>query len=136
MIAPVIVVVALGVLGVSNGYPIGDEQGEYGGIDVLADYLNSKPVATVIYDRWLGWELGYYMGQWTDKRRVYFPTPRELVDGAVKLKEIGDRYLVAPKEQALDAWLDALETVGFTVTLDWEHERFVVYRLSPPAWDA
>lgn len=134
--ALVVVMVTLGVMGVSNGYPIGGDGVNYGGIDEVATYLNRKPVATVIYDRWLGWELGYYMGQWTDKRRVYFPTPRELADGAVKLKEIGDRYLVAPKEQALDAWLDALETAGFTVVLDWEHERFVVYRLSPPAWDA
>ena len=39
----------------------------------LARHLNGKPVATVIYDPWLGWELGYYLGVWHDKRRVHYP---------------------------------------------------------------
>ena len=57
-----------------NRLPIGGDRGRHDGIDELARYLNSKPVATVIYDPWLGWELGYYLGQWNNKRRVHFPT--------------------------------------------------------------
>ena len=55
----------------------------YAGVDEVAAYLNAKPVATVIYDHWLGWELDYYLGQWHDKRRVYYPTPSALVENAL-----------------------------------------------------
>lgn len=121
---------------VSTGIPIGGNSGKYTGIDDLADYLNDKPIATVIYDRWLGWELGYYMGQWTNKRRVYYPTPQALVTGALALDEIGERYFVAPENQPVQAWLTALENAGFTTELDYEIARFRVYRLSVPASDA
>lgn len=120
---------------VSSGLPIGGDQGEHDGMDELADYLNSKPVATVIYDPWLGWELGYYMGPWHGKRRVHYPTPAALAEGARALDEIGPRYLVAPIGQALDLWLEALEAAGFSVFADYQSRRFVVYRLLPPALD-
>jgi len=116
--------------------PVGGDKGDYQGIDDLADYLNDKPVATVIYDRWLGWELSYYMGQWTNKRRVYFPTPQALAEGAVALDEIGDRYWVAPLDQPANKWLSALADVGFTSEVDYQTERFIVYRLSVVASDA
>lgn len=116
--------------------PIGGNGGKYQGVNELADYLNSKPIATVIYDRWLGWELGYYMGQWTNKRRVYYPTPNALVAGALELDEIGDRYLIAPMTQDVTSWILALEDVGFIVVLDYEDKRFKSYRLSVPASDA
>ncbi len=120
---------------VSSGLPIGGDQSEYDGIDELADYLNSKPVAAVIYDPWLGWELGYYLGQWHDKRRVHYPSPTALAEGARALDEIEPRYLVAPVGQALDLWLDALEAVGFSVFADYQSRRFRVYRLLPPISD-
>lgn len=112
--------------------PIGGDDGQHDGIDELADYLNSKPVATVIYDTWLDWELDYYMGQWTDKRRVFYPTPDLLVDGALSLDEEGTRYLVAPSTIDVSEWLSALENTGFTIALDHEMLNFVVYSLSPP----
>jgi 4-amino-4-deoxy-L-arabinose transferase-like glycosyltransferase len=118
------------------GIPIGGDKGDYQGIDDLADYLNDKPIATIIYDRWLGWELAYYMGQWTNKRRVYFPTPQALADGATELEEIGDRYLVAPHDQTLTTWLSALESRGFTSDIDYQTKGFIVYRLSVPVSDA
>jgi 4-amino-4-deoxy-L-arabinose transferase-like glycosyltransferase len=113
--------------------PIGSDRGDYTGIDELADYLNAKPIATVIYDRWLGWELGYYMGQWTDKRRVYFPTPEALARGALALDEQGTRYLVAPRNIDHAAWLAALEAANFAVRLDREIAGFLVYEVIPPA---
>jgi len=109
--------------------PIGGNKGDYQEIDDLADYLNDKPIATVIYDRWLGWELAYYMGQWTNKRRVYFPTPNALAKGASALDEMGNRYLVAPIDEPIDAWLSALESIGFTIDVDYQTERFILYRL-------
>lgn len=118
------------------GTLIGGDKGAHHGIDDLADHLNSKPIATVIYDRWLGWELEYYMGQWTNKRRVYFPTPSALTEGALALDEIGDRYWVAPIDQPITTWLTALESAGFTIDVDYQTERFIVYRLSVVASDA
>lgn len=102
------------------------------GIDRLADHLKAKPVAAVIYDPWLGWELGYYLGQWHDKRRVHYPTAEALAAGALALDEIGDRYFVAPVDQPHDAWLAALRRAGFGIALDYERDRFIVYRLTVP----
>ncbi|HEX2619898.1 MAG TPA: glycosyltransferase family 39 protein, partial [Phototrophicaceae bacterium] len=41
----------------------------------LTAYLNAKPLGAIIYDHWLGWETGYYLGAWSDKRKVYYPDP-------------------------------------------------------------
>ncbi len=117
--------------------PIGGDDGSHDGVHRLADYLNTKPVATVIYDRWLDWELDYYMGAWTDKRRVYYPTPAELTAGALALPERDPRYLVAPLADDVprQAWLDALRDAGFTVRRDAQIAGFVVYQVLPPRLD-
>ncbi len=104
----------------------------YIGIDELAAYLNAQPVATVIYDRWLGWELGYYLGQWHDKRMVYYPAPHLLVADALKLCEIGPRYFPAPATQAVGPWLTALDNADFTIEQTFANTEFVVYQLRPP----
>ncbi len=114
---------------------LNEDTHDYSGITALADYLNGQTLGAVVYDRWLGWELGYYMGQWTDKRRVYYPTPDELVAGALELADPAPRYLVAPAGQPVDDWLDALSAAGFTVDRDYLAEGFVAYRLIPP-WAA
>lgn len=112
--------------------PLDAERARYDGIEALAAHLNSKPVATVIYDRWLGWELGYYLGQWSDKRRVYYPTPEMLAAGALALREQGTRYFPVPASQPVTLWLDALREAGFTVEVDLRLPNFVVYALRPP----
>ncbi|GAB5493100.1 MAG: hypothetical protein Phog2KO_33150 [Phototrophicaceae bacterium] len=111
--------------------PIGGDDGRHDGIHILASYLNSKPVATVIYDTWLDWELDYYMGQWTDKRRVFYPTPELLVVDALALDEQGSRYFVAPNTINVSAWIVALEQAQFRVSLDIELENFTVYQVIP-----
>ncbi len=110
-----------------------EDGNDYSGMIDLADTLNAQPVATVIYDHWLGWELGYYMGQWSDKRRVYYPTPEALVSDALKLHETEPRYLVAPTRESVDAWLDALRSAGFTVDQAYLRQSLVAYRLIPPS---
>lgn len=120
-------------LAAANGQtPLGAERAQRAGIETLAAHLNGKPVATVIYDRWLGWELGYYLGPWHDKRRVYYPTPETLAAGALALREQGTRYFVAPADQPAGLWLAALRDAGFTVTVDLRLPRFIVYALRPP----
>ena len=127
-LAFVLVVVSFGSLRI--GLPIGGDRGQHDGIDELATYLNGKPVATVIYDPWLGWELGYYLGQWSDKRRVHYPSAETLADGALALDEIDDRYLAMLADHAHEDWIAALQAVGFSVNIDYENNRFVVYRIS------
>ena len=131
--ASVALLSASAILSLNEGSPIGEDRSANAGIDVLAAHLNGKPVATVIYDPWLGWELGYYLGQWNDKRRVHYPTAEALVTGALALDEAGDRYLVAPVRQPHEDWLVALREAGFSVEVDYKRDRFVVYRLRPPS---
>lgn len=120
------------VIASTGALPIGGDDGRHAGIDQLAAALNSKPVATVIYDRWLDWELDYYMGVWTDKRRVYYHTPEEMVSGALALEESGIRYFIVPSWETADRWIAALETGGFRVWLDAEISGFQMYALQPP----
>lgn len=116
----------------ATGGGIGGDRGANDGIDALASHLNAKPVATVIYDPWLGWELDYYLGQWHNKRRVHYPTAKALVDGALALNEIGERYFVALVDQPHEDWLAALRAAGIGVAVDYERDRFLVYRLTMP----
>lgn len=111
--------------------PIGGDDGRHDGIDELAAYLNSKPVATVIYDTWLDWELDYYMGQWTDKRRVFYPNVELLLIDALALNELGSRYFVVPHWIDESAWLSAMRAAGFALSLDREFANFRVWELVP-----
>ncbi|MEL6403758.1 MAG: hypothetical protein AAFR81_05295 [Chloroflexota bacterium] len=113
-------------------YPIGSDDGRHAGIHHLAQTLNDKPVATVIYDTWLDWELDYYMGQWTDKRRVFYPTPELLIEDALTLDEVGTRYFVVPRGEDATAWLMALQEAGFDIAIDSAFTNFTLYSLQPP----
>jgi len=124
--------IAGGLWSLNGNSIIGSNWGASAGIDRLADHLNAKPVAAVIYDPWLGWELGYYLGQWHDKRRVHYPTAEALAAGALALDEIGERYFVAQVDKPHDAWLAALRAAGFGIAVDYARDRFIVYRLTPP----
>ncbi len=108
-----------------------EDGSDYSGILALADELNGEAPGAVVYDHWLGWELGYYMGEWTDKRRVYYPTPEALVADALKLDDPAPRYLVAPTREPLDPWLNALRNAGFAVDQVYIRQGFVIYRLIP-----
>lgn len=128
-----LVAVLLGAAGTFDGRgPVSAEREAYAGIDELADWLNHKLVATVLYDRWLGWQLDYYLGAWHDKRRVYHPTADALVADALSLDETGPRYFVSPVEMPYQRWIDALEESGFAQEVDYRSERFISIRLLPP----
>ncbi|MCA9886773.1 MAG: glycosyltransferase family 39 protein [Anaerolineae bacterium] len=132
MAASGIVLLGYALVATQQRLPIGGDLGQHTGIDQLADYLNEKPIATVIYDPWLGWELGYYLGPWTNKRRVHYPTPDALVKDALELPETGTRYFVAPKDADIGAWLDALSSTNFDVAMEAQIGSFVVVTLTPP----
>lgn len=102
------------------------------GIDDLGAWLAAKPVATVVYDRWLGWQLGFYLGTWHDKRLTWYPTPAALARAARRLCETGSRYLPAPNDADLRPWLEALQEAGFSVSPAWQNEHFQAWQLQPP----
>ncbi len=102
---------------------------DYEGIDEIADYLNGRALGAIVYDRWLGWELGYYMGAWTDKRRVYYPTPAVLAQGAAAQPDPAPRYMVVPLNAPYPPFLEALAAVGFTAERVFQRETFRVYEL-------
>jgi hypothetical protein len=99
----------------------------------LADWLNAKPLGAILYDRWLGWEMGYYLGAWTDKRSVYYPEPDDLRQDAPRNPDPAPRYFLAPDDgqRDLDTWLDAIRAAGFQVSLAYNQGRFLVYELIP-----
>ena len=104
----------------------------HAGIDELGEWLAARPVATVIYDRWLGWQLGFYLGAWHDKRLTWYPQPGPLVHDARRLCEFGHRYLPAPRDADVAPWLEALEAGGFTVTLAWSNAGYDAWQFTPP----
>lgn len=102
------------------------------GVDEVATFLNDQQVAAVIYDPWSTWLLGYYMGEWSDKRRVYYPDPPSLVSDALMLQECQARFLPVPVGVDALEWLDALESAGFSASLVRQESGWRVYWLTPP----
>lgn len=118
----------------SVGHPtLGGDKGQHAGIIALANDLNAREFGAIIYDRWLGWELNYYLGAWSDKRRAYYPTVEALLaDEAPYLPDVAPRYLPAPINAPHEAWIGALGQAGFEVWQVYEAQGFVVYALRPP----
>ncbi len=104
----------------------------HAGIDELGAWLAERPVATVVYDRWLGWQLGFYLGTWHDKRVTWYPAPAALAADARRLCEFGPRYLPAPRDVDVAPWLEAMRTAGFAVTLAWENDGYEAWQFTPP----
>jgi hypothetical protein len=109
---------------------IGGDTGKYAAMDELGAYLDTKPLGTIVYDHWLGWELGYYLGTWSDKRLTYYPDPMALAADARLQPDPAPRYFVAPIDIRVEDWLNALRDAGFEVHLDYQMERQVVYQIT------
>lgn len=73
--------------------------------------------------------MGYYLGAWTDKRSVYYPTAEIFGEDALTNPELAPRYLIAPENVAYQTWLTVAEAVGFEVTLAYRHNGYVAYEL-------
>ncbi len=102
-------------------------------IIALADLLNAKSLGTIIYDYWLGWEMGYYLGPWSDKRRVYYPAPEVQAADALCNPDPAPRYLIAPAQAHAAPWLNALSQRGFSVSAVIAPPRYRMYEVIP-AW--
>ncbi|MFN8371502.1 MAG: hypothetical protein U0694_01295 [Anaerolineae bacterium] len=122
-------VLLLGALPASEGNVISGRADD--SILQVADFLNGQTLGAIIYDRWIGWELGYYLGQWTDKRKVYYPTPDMLAAGALAQPDPAPRYFVTPANRLYQPWLDVLRAAGFHITLVYDTPPYLVFRLIP-----
>lgn len=108
----------------------------------IAEDLNALPVATVVYDHWLGWLLNYYMGPWHNKRIVYYPSPDALIAGIRALDEPGPRYFLVPTDNAAryglssqwsrdwQAWLYALQN-SFQIEEVHGYGAIRLFRMAP-----
>lgn len=128
--------VLAGGLGAGQGtlfYPVtGSSFERADGIDALAAFIDAQPPGTIVYDHWLGWELSYYLSAWTDKRRVYYPTPAALIAGALEQPDPAPRLFIVPLDVSAGVWLSALEAAGFVPQPVYNGVGGVVYRLLPP----
>jgi hypothetical protein len=113
-----------------------DEYEPYTGIADVATYLNTLPPGTIVYDHWLGWQLGWYTGQHRPRdmwlRLTYYPTPEALAADARRQSDLQPRYFVAPDWVWTGPWLVALNEAGFAPQPDAQFGHFTVYRLTPP----
>ncbi|CAG0928333.1 hypothetical protein TFLX_00852 [Thermoflexales bacterium] len=98
-----------------SGYPIGGDHGANDGIEPVADFLKSLPPGTVVYDHWLAWQLGYYLGDGF-AYVAYFDTPAALADDLRVFARGDDRYVIFPAREAPDKVIDAIGQVGYTLT--------------------
>ena len=106
------------------------------GIVTAAAYLNSLPPGTIVYDHWVGWLLDWYTVQicppdmWL--RKVYYPTPEQLVIGALSQPDPLPRYIVIPDWAPFEPWIAALNDAEFAPETVFSAGQFTVYRLQPP----
>jgi hypothetical protein len=102
------------------------------GIDELAAILNRDFAGTIVYDYWLGWELGWYLGSDPAVWLVYFSTPEDLA--AHLQTEEGARYFVAPSAELAHPWVVLLRTKGVQVTPVRTDiaGHYVIYCVLPP----
>jgi 4-amino-4-deoxy-L-arabinose transferase-like glycosyltransferase len=109
---------------------IGGDRGQHIGIDRLAVTLNMLPKGSIVYDYWLGWELGYYLGDQPAVQVVFQPSPQGLMRSVCG--STTESYFVGPSSE-IEAWLWPLLDRGGSAALMFE-DRFRLYRLScePP----
>jgi 4-amino-4-deoxy-L-arabinose transferase-like glycosyltransferase len=98
-----------------SGYPSGGDHGANDGIEQVAEYLKALPSGTVVYDHWLAWELGYYLGDGF-AYLAYFDTPAALADDLRVFAKDAARYVIFPAREAPAKVIDAIAQVGYTLT--------------------
>lgn len=110
-------VLLLSFLLLTQGYRGGlTQQQDYStrAFDRLADALNALPEATAVYYHQLGWELSYYMGQWTNKRLTHYDTSAAFWADFVALDEISPRAAVGIPRYWV--WNEAFAPQGWTIS--------------------
>ncbi|MFN8378408.1 MAG: hypothetical protein U0452_07025 [Anaerolineae bacterium] len=134
VVALVLLAAGIDAAGGHPGYSggVGDSFAQQPAVDEAADWLADQHIGAVVYDRWLGWQLGYYLGTWSDKRLTYFPDPETLTEAALILDEREPRYLPVPNTADAAPWLDHLSKAGFEVEVAAEVRGITIYALTLP----
>ncbi len=82
---------------------VGGDKGTFTGIDTFAAALNSQlPPKSIVYDFWLGWELGFYLGEPPTVTVLWVGSPEWLAREVCSTDDA--RYFVAPEGKA-QRWL-------------------------------
>ena len=92
---------------------IGGDHGTYRGIDEFAMQLNTLTGGKPIYEHWLGWELGYYLGDHPLAQLIWQPTPQAMLRAGCGSGN--SAYFAAPENESAP-WLAALQSSPIRVT--------------------
>ena len=111
----VLAILPFSMVAARSGYPVGGDHGANDGIEQVADYLKGLPSGTVVYDHWLAWQLGYYLGDGF-AYLAYFDTPAALADDLRVFAGQDNRYVIFPARESPDKVIDAIAQVGYTLT--------------------
>ena len=96
----------------------------------LGAFINAQGLGTIVYNRWLGWEMGYYLGAWSDKRTVYYPTPEQFAADAPLNPDTAPRLMIAPRWADAAPWLTAADAAGFAVMPAYDNPRYQAWWLN------
>lgn len=135
VIAIIALALPFSVTAAESQYPIGGDHGANDGIEQVAAYLKTLPAGAVVYDHWLAWELGYYLGQGF-VYLAYFDTPGALADD---LHVFGgdNRYVIFPLHETPDGVSAAIEPPGyqlapvFSTRNRFDQTSFTVFKIQP-----
>lgn len=89
--------------GAAGRLPVGSDHGAYAGLDRVVDFFRQQPDDTIIYDRWLGWHLDFYLFAAPQERRWWGSGWKLADDAARTYREAPGR----PQWVILPGWRDA-----------------------------
>jgi 4-amino-4-deoxy-L-arabinose transferase-like glycosyltransferase len=108
---------------------VGGDRGAHQGIESLAAQINQLPPAAVIYDHWLDWALGFYLGENRHVQVIYMASPAKLSTMLCQDQIAG--YLAAPKVR-VTPWLAAMRQIGASLKTLYDDHRFVLIQMVCP----
>jgi hypothetical protein len=125
-----------GLVASVSGYPVGGDHGAHDGIDEVAAFLDQAPPGSVLYDRWLSWELRYYLGD-ASIYLVWVPDPAHLATDLRAFGRLSPRYFVSPTWESDDEYRRLASQAGFEFRpAHVTYQRtgrvsFIVYEVAP-----
>lgn len=125
---PALLVLALLMTTAPMRFPT-DVRDRNDGLIALGEFINRQGLGTIVYNRWLGWEMGYYLGPWSDKRVVHYPTPEQFAEDAPRNPDTAPRLFIAPSWADVGPWLKAAEDAGFTVRIAYRSADYAAWWL-------
>jgi 4-amino-4-deoxy-L-arabinose transferase-like glycosyltransferase len=125
---PALIVLALLTTTAPMRFPT-DVRDRNDGLIALGEFINRQGLGTIVYNRWLGWEMGYYLGAWSDKRVVHYPTPERFAGDAPRNPDTAPRLFIAPSWADVRPWLDAAEDAGFAVRIAYRSADYEAWWL-------